>query len=46
MSLLDITPLPTAENSVIRLHPTSNVAIARVPLSAGATVRVGGFATW
>ena len=30
--------LPTAENSAIRLHPTDNVAIARVPISAGMTV--------
>ncbi len=30
--------LPTAENSAIRLHPADNVAIARVPISAGMTV--------
>ena len=33
--LLEITKLPTAENSAIHLHPPDNVAIARVPLSAG-----------
>src|SRR6185312_3532181 len=32
--LLRIQPIPTAENSVIRLHPSDNVAIARVPLGA------------
>jgi altronate hydrolase len=42
MSLLEITSLPTAENSVIRLNPSDNVAIARVPLAAGQAVRVGG----
>jgi len=42
MGLLEITPLPTAENSVIHLHPTDNVAIARVPLPAGARIQVGG----
>src|SRR5580698_10627290 len=31
--------LPTAENSAILLHPSDNVAIARVPISAGMTVR-------
>ena len=36
MGLLDITKLPTAENSAIHLHPADNVAIARVPFSAGA----------
>lgn len=41
MSLLDITKLPTAENSAIHLNPTDNVAVARVPLSAGQTLRVG-----
>ena len=30
MSLLDISKLPTAENSVIHLHATDNVGIARV----------------
>jgi altronate hydrolase len=40
--LLDIAKLPTAENSAIRLHPADNVAVARVPLAAGAELRVGG----
>ena len=35
MELLEIAKLPTAENSAIHLHPPDNVAIARVPLSAG-----------
>jgi len=43
MSLLDITKLPTAENSVIHLHPNDNVGIARVPLSPGQTLKVGPF---
>ncbi len=32
--LLRIQPVPTAENSVIRLHPSDNVAIARVTLGS------------
>lgn len=36
--------LPSPENSVIRLHPADNVAVARVPLAAGQTVRVDGLA--
>jgi len=40
--LLDIAQLPTAENSAIRLHPSDNVAIARVALSAGAELRLEG----
>jgi altronate hydrolase len=42
MSLLDIAKLPTAENSAILLHPNDNVAIARVPVSAGFTLRIAG----
>ncbi|HLJ49696.1 MAG TPA: altronate dehydratase family protein [Bryobacteraceae bacterium] len=42
MGLLEITKLPTAENSVIHLHASDNVAIARVPLAAGQVVRVDG----
>ena len=38
--LLDILQLPTAENSVIRLHPADNVAVARVPLMPGTELRV------
>ena len=38
--LLDIAHLPTAENSVIRLHPTDNIAVARVQLAAGTELRV------
>ncbi len=42
MGLLEITKLPTAENSAIHLHASDNVAIARVPLAAGQVVRVDG----
>jgi altronate hydrolase len=42
MGLLEITKLPTAENSVIQLNPADNVAIARVPLSPGQIIRVAG----
>ena len=41
MSLLEITKLPTAENSVIHLHDTDNIAVARVPLSFGQELKVG-----
>ena len=41
-TLLEIAKLPTAENSVIHLHATDNVAIARVPLSAGTALKVDG----
>jgi len=40
--LLEIAKLPTAENSVIHLHATDNVAIARVPLSTGTALKVDG----
>ncbi len=40
--LLEIAKLPTAENSAVHLHTTDNVAIARVPISAGAELRVDG----
>jgi altronate hydrolase len=40
--LIDIAKLPTAENSAIHLHPADNVAVARVPISAGAELRVDG----
>ena len=42
MTLLQIQNLPTAETSTIHLHASDNVAIARVPLSPGQTVRVAG----
>src|ERR1035437_6365709 len=42
MSLLEIAKLPTAENSAIHLHPSDNIAVARVPLGAGAELRIGG----
>ncbi len=41
MGLLEITKLPTAENAVIHLNGSDNVAIARVPLGAGQKIRVG-----
>jgi altronate hydrolase len=42
MGLLEITKLPTAENAVIHLHPSDNIAIARVALSPGQELRVEG----
>ena len=42
MGLLEITKLPTAENAVIHLHPSDNIAIARVALSPGQKLRVEG----
>src|SRR5579863_8671991 len=40
--LLDIAKLPTAENSAIHLHPSDNVAVARVPIPPGTELRVDG----
>ena len=40
--LLEIAKLPTAENSAIHLHSSDNVAVARVPIPAGAELRVDG----
>jgi len=40
--LFDIAKLPTAANSAIRLHPTDNVAVARVPIPAGTELSVEG----
>jgi altronate hydrolase len=40
--LVEITKVPNAENSAIHLHPTDNVAIARVTLPAGTELRVDG----
>ena len=42
MGLLEITKLPTAENAVIHLNPSDNIAIARVALSPGQELRVDG----
>lgn len=42
MSLLEIAKLPTAENAAIHLHPSDNIAVARVPLAAGQELRVDG----
>jgi len=41
-TLLEIAKLPTAENSVIHLHATDNVGIARVPVAAGTELKVDG----
>jgi altronate hydrolase len=41
MSLLEIAKLPTAENSVIHLHPSDNIAVARVPIAAGQELKIG-----
>src|ERR1035438_10026617 len=40
--LLDIASLPTAENSAIHLHPADNIAVARVPISAGDALVIDG----
>jgi altronate hydrolase len=40
--LLDIAKLPTAGNSALRLHPSDNVAVARVPIAAGTELSVEG----
>jgi altronate hydrolase len=40
--LLDIAKLPTAENSAIHLHPSDNIAVARVPIAEGSELRVDG----
>ncbi len=42
MQLLDIAKLPTAQNSAIQLHPSDDVAIARVPLSPGTELSIAG----
>lgn len=42
MSLLEITKLPTAVNSAILLHPSDNVAIARVPIAPGTQLEIAG----
>ena len=42
--LLDIEKLPTAENAAIRLHPSDNIAVARVPVAEATELRVEGIA--
>src|SRR5260370_7611163 len=42
MELLEIQKLPTEENSAIHLHARDNVAVARVPLAPGQTLRIEG----
>ncbi len=42
MSLLEITKLPTEENSAIHMSASDNIAVARVPLSPGQRVRLSG----
>lgn len=44
MELLEIAKLPTAENSAIRLNAADDIAVARVPLSPGAELRIDGIA--
>jgi len=41
MSVIEIQPAPTPENAALRLHPSDNVAVARVPLAAGQRLRLG-----
>lgn len=40
--LHEIAKLPTAANSAILLHPQDNIAVARVPLSPGQQIEIGG----
>src|SRR5258707_3030459 len=40
--LFEILNVPSAENSAIHLHPTDNVAVARVPIPAGADLVIEG----
>ncbi len=42
MSLIEITPPPSAENAAIRLHPADTVAIARISLAPGQSIWPGG----
>jgi altronate hydrolase len=42
--LLDIAKLPTAENSAIHLHPSDNIAVARVSIAPGTELRIDGVA--
>lgn len=42
MTLVDIAKLPTAENSAIHLNAKDNIAVARVPLSAGTELKIDG----
>jgi altronate hydrolase len=42
MSLVGISFPPTAETAVIQLNPNDNIAIARLPLTAGQHVKVNG----
>src|SRR5262245_31833886 len=40
--LVEITKAPSAENSAIHLHPTDNVAVARLPIPAGTDLVIEG----
>jgi altronate hydrolase len=42
MSLVDLKPAPTPENAALLLHPHDNVAVARLPLAPGQSLRLGG----
>jgi altronate hydrolase len=41
MDLIEVLPAATAENAAVRLHASDNVAIARVGLAPGQTIRLG-----
>jgi altronate hydrolase len=40
--LLDIAKAPAPEDAAIRLHPSDNIAVARVPLAPGVELSLGG----
>src|SRR5262249_45280759 len=40
--LVEITKVPSAENSAIHLHPADNGAVARVPIAAGTDLVIEG----
>ena len=42
MDLIEVLPAPTAENAAVRLHASDNVAVARVSLAPGQTIRPAG----
>lgn len=44
MTLIDLKPAPTPENAALRLHPSDNVAVARLPLQPGQPLRLGDLA--
>jgi len=42
VQLVDIVPAPSPGNAAIRLHPSDNVAVARVNLAAGQSIQFAG----